>query len=67
MEDWSKVFTLGDPINVYDGDTQIDGTGSFIEIRDRVLVWTDSSGNVRFQVLGDAINFFKPLPSTTAT
>jgi len=28
MEDWRKVFTLGDPINVYDGDTAVSDTGT---------------------------------------
>ncbi|MCY0870479.1 MAG: hypothetical protein OWT27_07805 [Firmicutes bacterium] len=55
----NRYLTLGDAISVYDGNTQIDGTGSFIGATCDVLQWADSTGNVRFQVLSDAVNVVK--------
>jgi hypothetical protein len=55
----NRYLTLGDAISVYDGDTQIDGTGSFIGATCDVLQWADSTGNVRFQILSDAVNVVK--------
>jgi hypothetical protein len=50
------IFNPGDKINVFEGNTQIDGTGTFIRTNDRVLIWIDSAGRLRVQSLGDAVN-----------
>lgn len=49
----------GDKINVFDGATQIDGTGSFISASNHVLIWVDATGNYRIQNLGGAVNVQK--------
>ncbi|MDP9729459.1 hypothetical protein ACOJUR_02150 [Alicyclobacillus tolerans] len=59
IEDLRRAFTLGDRIKVYAGDTQIDGTGSFIAFQDRFLIWADSTGLINFTHLGDAITIQK--------
>ncbi|MCY0888306.1 MAG: hypothetical protein OWQ59_07575 [Alicyclobacillaceae bacterium] len=58
-DDLRRALTLGDRIDVYDGATQIDGTGSFIALQDHILIWADSTGYVRFQHIGDAVNIVK--------
>ncbi|MGZ6503163.1 MAG: hypothetical protein ACXVC1_09425, partial [Tumebacillaceae bacterium] len=46
-EEEQTFFKLGDRINVFAGDTQIDGTGAFITMNDEVLIWFDSTAQVR--------------------
>ncbi|MGZ4163439.1 MAG: hypothetical protein ACXVDB_04495 [Tumebacillaceae bacterium] len=55
----NRAFDPGDRINVFDGATQIDGTGAFISADDRFLVWVDSTGFYRIQNLGGATNVQK--------
>jgi len=39
-------FREGDRIRVFSAGNQINGTGTFIRVRDGFLTWVDSSGNV---------------------
>jgi len=53
-----QAFRLGDHIEVYAGGDLID-EGSYIESSDKLLVWVDTSGNVRFTFLGGRISVVK--------
>jgi hypothetical protein len=50
----TSYFKLGDRINVYVDGLRVDGTGSFISMNDEVLVWFDSTAQVRFRSLIDS-------------
>jgi len=54
-----EALSLGDRIEVYAGAEVIDAEGSYISMNDDVLIWSDSTGNVRFQYLGAPLGIRK--------
>jgi len=55
----SGALRIGDRIELYNGAEQIDAEGAYIDIDDDILIWSDSTGNVRFQFLGAPIGIRK--------
>jgi hypothetical protein len=53
------IFDMGDHIEVYYGDEQIDSLGSFIIATDDMLIWVGSKGYVNFQHLAGPISIRK--------
>ena len=55
----NTIFRLGDKLQLFAGADPIDDVGTFIAAADQYLIWTDSNGNVAFQLLGGNLGIRK--------
>lgn len=55
----TDTLSLGDRIEVYHGGELIDAEGSYIDVQNDMLIWADSTGNIRFQLLGAPLSIRK--------
>ena len=55
----NTIFRPGDKLQLFAGADPIDDVGTFIAAADQYLIWTDSEGNVAFQLLGGNLGIRK--------
>lgn len=53
----NEVFRIGEPIDVFDGVTQIGQTGTFLYANEKFLLWVNHNGEIAIQLLEGAVCF----------
>lgn len=53
----NEVFRIGEPIDVFDGETQIGQTGTFLYANEKFLLWINHNEEIAIQLLEGTVCF----------